>query len=66
MHLHSAKMWSVVCVSATAVSNAKVAEPVKMLFGSWTRVGLRNHESPRGQEEFLEGVSQFIVKYREY
>ena len=35
--------WSV-CLLDTSVSTAKTAEPIKMPFGSWTWVGLRNHE----------------------
>ena len=36
--------WSsVVCLSVTIVSPAKMAEPIKMMFGLWTRVDQRNH-----------------------
>jgi len=38
---------SVVCLSAdlsvTIVSPAKTAEPIEMLFGKWTRVGIRKY-----------------------
>jgi len=33
--------WSV-CLSVTLVSPAKMAEPIEMPFGLWTRVGSRN------------------------
>jgi len=32
-----------VCVSVTAVSCAKTAEPIEMRFWLWTRVDQRNH-----------------------
>ena len=34
--------WSV-CPLVTTISCAKTVEPVELLFGVWTRVGLRNH-----------------------
>jgi len=32
-----------VCLSVTIVSPATTADPIEMSFGSWTRVGPRNH-----------------------
>jgi len=32
-----------VCQSVMIVSPAKTAEPIEMLFGSWTLMGPRNH-----------------------
>jgi len=32
-----------VCLSVRIISPAKVAEPIEMPFGLWTRVGPRNH-----------------------
>ena len=51
---------SVVCRSVTIVSPAKMAEPIKMLFGLWTRVGHTNHvldgvQIPRVNGAILKG-----------
>jgi len=48
----------VVCRSVTLVSPAKTAEPIKILFGLWTRVGPRNHvldgvQIPMGRDNTL-------------
>jgi len=63
--------WSVdlsVHLSLTVVSRAKTAEPIKMSFGLWTRVGPRNHVliwGPDTQCEWaiLRRKGRFIVKY---
>jgi len=34
---------SVVCLSVTVVSSAKMAEPIEMPFGLWTQVTQRKH-----------------------
>ena len=41
--------WSV-CLSVTMVSPAKMAEPIKMLLGTWTRLVPCNHVLDRGPE----------------
>jgi len=38
-------VWSAVCLLVMFVSHAKTAEPIEMLFGVLTRVGLRKHLS---------------------
>ena len=40
----------------TIVSPAKTAERIKMPFGLWTRVGLRNHVLDRGPDPTREGA----------
>ena len=37
------QFWGKVMPDDTAVSCAKMAEPVKIAFGLWTRVGPRKH-----------------------
>ena len=52
--------WSV-CRSVTVVSTAKTAEPIRMPFGLWTRVGPENHvldggpDPPMGRGNFDRG-----------
>jgi len=38
-----------VCLSVTIMSPAKMAEPIEMLFGLWTRVGPMNYVLDGGQ-----------------
>jgi len=54
--------WSVslsVCLSVTVVNPAKTAEPIEMPFGSWDRVGSRNHVGllDEGQTAPYEGTN---------
>jgi len=58
-----------VCRSVTLVSPAKTAEPIKMPFGSGTRVGPGNHvldwgpDPPMGRDNFEGEKGRPIVKY---
>jgi len=58
------------CLSVTIVSPAKAAEPVKMLFVLWTRVGPRNHVLDGGPDPpckgaIVRGKGRPIVKQRD-
>jgi len=44
----------VVCRSVTLVSTAKTAEPIEMLFGLRTQVGLENHVLDGGPDPPME------------
>jgi len=46
--------WSV-CWSVMIVSPAETAELINMLFGLWSRVGLRNHVLDRGPDPRVRG-----------
>ena len=55
-----------VCLLDVTVSSTKTAEPIKMLFGMWARVGLKQCVRaliPPGKEQFW-GISLRIVKYQ--
>ena len=57
-----------VCLSLTIVSPAKTAEPIKMPFGLWTRMGPRNHVLDRGldppwERAIFRGKRRPIVKW---
>ena len=60
-----------VCLSSYAVvSPAKMAEPIEMSFGLWTRVGPRNHvldgvNSPVRRGNFEGERERPTVKYRD-
>jgi len=62
---------SLICVSVCLlVTPAKMAQPIELPFGLWTRVGPRNHAlvrdpNPPGEGAVLGDVSRLIVKYRE-
>jgi len=45
-----------VCQSVTLVSPAKMAEPIKMLFGLWARTGSTNHVLDGGTDPPWEWV----------
>ena len=47
---HCYRPSSMVGLSVKVISPAKMAEPVKMLFGFWTQVGLRNHVLDKGPD----------------
>jgi len=47
-----------VCLLVTAMSCAKIAEPIEMLFGSWSRVGPGNHVLDGGLVPQMRG--QFV------
>jgi len=67
-------VWSVswsVGLSVTIVSLAETAEPIKMPFGLWTRVGPRNYVLDGGPGPSMgrgnfQGEGRPIVKGREY
>jgi len=46
----------VVCRSVTVVGPAETAEPIEMPFGSWARVGSRNHVLDGGPDPSWEGA----------
>jgi len=61
--------WSVHQL-VTIVSPAKTAEPIKMPFAVWTRVGPKNHVLHRGPDHpwegaILRGKGQSITKYKD-
>jgi len=64
----SSMVTRLVGLSVTIVGPAKMAEPIEMPFGLWTRMGPRNHvldggPYPRGKGQFWEGEGWPIVKY---
>ena len=50
------QFWGKVMPDDTAVSCAKMAEPVKIAFGLWTRVGPRKHMVDGGLDLPCEGA----------
>jgi len=54
--------WSVyVCLLGTTMSPTKVAEPIVVPFGIWTRVGPRNH-GLSGDGAILGDIFQPVVE----
>ena len=60
------------CKSVISASSAKMAKPIEMLFGLWTRVGPKNHLLDGGPDPpckgaiLREGKGQPIVEYTVY